>query len=258
MELRPPVPTTAPAAAPSQPSARKRRSAARLVDYQGRKVLQARAVACLMLQLGAAVRLQRMVRGRLARRWLAAQVALKAVAPALVAIEEEVELRSAAVADAAAAAAAARLLLAAESGGGDAKRRVDFDAPASEAKRRGKEKGPRSKAKRKAADAEPTVVVDAEQEAPRLRGGARAAYGGDGRATRPPRGHGPRDGLGTGLSQRPVAGCRRYDGSQPALAWVKGVGVRARCTKPAHSLRASSRWGRRSVSVGPRRRCPLG
>ena len=41
----------------------------------------------------------------------------------------------------------------AESGGGDAKRRVDFDAPASEAKRRGKEKGPRSKAKRKAADA---------------------------------------------------------------------------------------------------------
>ena len=169
MELRPPVPTTAPAAAPSQPSARKRRSAARLVDYQGRKVLQARAVACLMLQLAAAVRLQRMVRGRLARRWLAAQVALKAVAPALVAIEEEVELRSAAVADAAAAAAAARLLLAAESGGGDAKRRVDFDAPASEAKRRGKEKGPRSKAKRKAADAEPTVVVDAEQEAPRLR-----------------------------------------------------------------------------------------
>ena len=64
---------------------------------------------------------------------------------------------------------AARLLLAAESGGGDAKRRVDFDAPASEAKRRGKEKGPRSKAKRKAAGAEPTVVVDAEQEAPRLR-----------------------------------------------------------------------------------------
>ena len=57
----------------------------------------------------------------------------------------------------------------AESGGGDAKRRVEFDAPASEAKRRGKEKGPRSKAKRKAAGAEPTVVVDAEQEAARLR-----------------------------------------------------------------------------------------
>jgi len=122
-----------------------------------------------MLQLAAAVRLQRMVRGRLARRWLAAQVALKAAAPALVAIEEEVELRSAAVADAAAAAAAARLLLAAESGGGDAKRRVDFDAPASEAKRRGKEKGPRSKAKRKAAGAEPAVVVDAEQEVSRRR-----------------------------------------------------------------------------------------
>ena len=50
------------------------------------------------------MRLQRMVRGRLARRWLAAQVALKAATPALVAIEEEVELRSAAVADAAAAA----------------------------------------------------------------------------------------------------------------------------------------------------------
>jgi hypothetical protein len=73
------------------------------------------------------------------------------------------------VADAAAAAAAARLPLAAESGGGDAKRRVEFDAPASEAKRRGKEKGPRSKVKRKAAGAEPAVVVDAEQEAARLR-----------------------------------------------------------------------------------------
>ena len=101
--------------------------------------------------------------------WLAAQVALKESAPAPVAIEKEVELWSAAVADAAAAAAATRLLLAAESGGGDAKRRVEFDAPASEAKRRGKEKGPRSKVKRKAAGAEQAVVVDAEHEAARLR-----------------------------------------------------------------------------------------
>ena len=63
----------------------------------------------------------------------------------------------------------------AEGGGGDAKRRVEFDAPASEAKRRGKAKGPRSKVKHKAAGAEPVadggprVVVDAEQEAARLR-----------------------------------------------------------------------------------------
>ena len=56
------------------------------------------------------------------------------------------------------------------------------------------------------ADGGPRVVVDAEQEAARLRE-ARARLtkdGGDGRATRPPRGHGPRDGLGGGLSQRPV------------------------------------------------------
>ena len=125
----------------------------------------------------------------------------------------------------------------AESGGGDAKRRVEFDAPASEAKRRGKEKGPRSKAKRKAADAEPTVVVDAEQEAPRLRE-ARARLTEEMAARRA-----LRPGMGRAMAWAQAcrratrhAGCRRYDGSQPALAWVKGVGVRARSTKPAQSL----------------------